>query len=65
MSYSKEKIKMIDRVCDVCFLIGVSILLVLVGPLFLLFLLIYAGIKVLGTAEIYIERIKHGKKCKR
>ena len=62
MIYSKEKIKMIDRVCDVCFLIGVSILLVLVGPLFLL---IYAGIKVLETAEIYIERIKHGKKCKR
>lgn len=59
MSYSKEKIKMVDRVCDVSFLVGVSILLVLVGPLFLL---IYAGIKV---AEVYMERIKHGKKCKR
>ena len=59
MIYSKEKIKMIDRVCDVCFLIGVSILLVLVSPLFLL---IYAGIKV---AEIYAERKNYGKKCKR
>ena len=59
MSYSKEKIKMFDRVSDVCFLIGVSILLVLVSPLFLL---IYAGIKV---TENYMERVKHGKKCKR
>ena len=59
MSYSMKEIKMIDRVCDVYFLIGVSTLLVLVSPLFLL---IYVGIKV---AEIYMQRKKHGKKCKR
>ena len=65
MSYSKEKIKMNNRVWDVSFLVGVYILLVFVGPLFLL---IYAGIKVAEVykvAKVYMERVKHGKKCKR
>lgn len=59
MSYSRKKIKTVDKFNDLCFITGFAILLLMATPSFVLF---YLVIKII---EIYMERKKHGKKCKR
>ena len=59
MSYSKEKIKMIDKFTDFCFITGFGILLFMATPFFLLF---YTSNKII---EIYAERKIYGKKYQR
>lgn len=55
MSYSKKKIKTVDKFIDLCFAISVGI--VVVVPLFIMVLIVRAF-------EIGKEFL-HGKKCKR
>ena len=58
MSYSRKKTKTIDEFNDLCFIAGVGILFVMVTPLIALFYLFTKMV------EFYMERKKHGKKCK-
>ena len=59
MSYSRKETKTVDKLNDLCYITGFSILLVMATPAFLLF---YVVIKIV---EIYMKRKNNGKKYKR